>query len=171
MLVTTAQSFPSRYDIGDIVYFHPAISRMTVEEARIHAILSQITSVTFREGKVTYELAVNDGENGEIHFYTAIPVAEVDSIFVSSEDDLQAIEIVRGNEIGSSGEMVALSASIEEKLKRLCERRNPEDPEGEMLRLEDLAGEYLRGYQAMSSTDKRHAANRFSVIKSNTVCP
>lgn len=171
MQVSTAQSFPSRYDIGDVVYFHPAIARFTLEEARVSAILARVSSVTFRRGKVTYELAINVGESGTIEFYDAIPVAEVDSLFVSSEDDLQAIEIVRSNDIGSSGEMVGLSSSIEEKLKRLCERRCPEDPAGEMARLEELAGEYLRGYQAMSSSDKRLAANRFSVIKSGSVCP
>lgn len=171
MQVSTAKNFPSRYDIGDVVYFHPAISRFTLEEARQYAIMSRVASVSFRSGKVTYELAINVGANGVIEFYDTIPVADVDSLFVSSEDDLQAIEIVRGNDIGSSGEMVGLSSSIEEKLKRLCGRRCPEDPEAEMARLEKMAGEYLQGYQAMSSSDKRKAADRFSAIKNVNVCP
>lgn len=171
MLVTTAKSFPSRYDIGDIVFFHPAISRFTLEEARVSAILARVESVSFREGKVTYELAINVGTEGTIEFYDAIPVAAVDSLFVSSEDDLQAIEIVRSTDIGSSGEMVALSYTIEEKLKRLAERRCPEDPEGEMKRLDEYAADYIAGYMAMSSAEKRKAADRFNVIKNDLVCP
>lgn len=174
LVTTTAANFPSRYDIGDIVYFHPAITRMTREEARETAILSQISSVTFREGKVTYEIAVNVGGKGEIDFYHAIPVADVDSIFISSEDDLDAINVVSA-EIGSSGEMsngfVALSYSIQEKLQRLAERRCPDDPAGEMKRMDEHAQQVINAYRGIPVEELRKAAQRFHCIKHDTVMP
>lgn len=175
MLVkTTAKNFPSRYDIGDIVYFHPAITRMSREEARESAILAQVSSVTFRAGKVTYEIAVNVGGKGEIDFYHAIPVADVDSVFISSEDDLEAIEIV-GSEIGSSGEMsngfVALSYSIQEKLQRLAERRNPDDPEGELKSFDDHVQKVICAYRGLDLAELRKAGQRFYCIKNDMVMP
>ena len=175
MLVTTAANFPSRYDIGDVVYFHPAITRMTREEARETAILAQVSSVTFFKGKVTYEIAVNVGGKGEIDFYHAIPVADVDSIFISSEDDLEAINVV-SSEIGSSGEMsngtmVALSYSIQEKLQRLAERRCPDDPEAEMKRMDEMARNAIAGYAGIPVSELRKAAQRFHCIKNETVMP
>jgi hypothetical protein len=169
MQVAIAQNFPSRYDIGDVVYFHPSVALMNMEEAREYAIMAQVSSVTFREGKVTYELYLNTGKDGEINFYQGIPVADVDSYYVTSEDDLQAVGYVRNTDIGSSGEMVGMARSIDEKLQRLAERRCPEDPEGEMKRLDEYARDYMEKFQALSSTDRRKCADRFSAIKADLV--
>lgn len=165
MQVTTAGTLPSRYDIGDVVFYHPAINRMSVAEARSTALVTQVSSVTTLKGKVTYELAV--ASNAEAtEFDHAIPVASVDELFVANEDDLQVIE-QRNTDIGSSGEMVALSYTIQEKLQRLAERRCPDDPEGELTRMDGYAQKAIEGIRGLDLAELRKAAQRFTEIKSH----
>lgn len=172
MQVITAK-IPSRYDIGDVVFYHPAINRLSVAEAKANAIVSQVSSVTLRDGKVSYELAV--ACNAECtEFFHDIPVASVDAAYVASEDDLEVIHAV-SSEIGSSGEMsngiLALSYTIQEKLQRLAERRCPDDPEGELQRMEEHTQKAIEGMRGLDLAELRKAAQRFHCIKNDLVIP
>lgn len=89
LFTATAADFPSRYPLGAHVYFHPGIQGMTDAEGITHGLLARIARVSFAEGKVTYDLAMNISNSTDLpHFYDAILVASVDSIFVASFDDL-----------------------------------------------------------------------------------
>lgn len=89
MQISIAASLPSRYAIGEVVYFHPEITDMNPEEAERRAILAQIISVSFSQSKVKYELALDTSvDPGEPEFYDALPVAGVDSYFVKSKADV-----------------------------------------------------------------------------------
>ncbi len=86
-------NYPSRYAIGEVVYFHPGIQAMTATAGTAHALRARIEGVAFSESKVLYELAMDISPDPQTpHFYDAIAVASVDSTFVSSLADMQANE-------------------------------------------------------------------------------
>lgn len=164
---------PSRYDVGDVVFYHPTVNRMSVAEAHSTAIVSQVSSVTLRDGKVSYELAVACNAEAT-EFDHSIPIASVDAAYVASEDDLEVIHAV-SSEIGSSGEMsngiLALSYTIQEKLQRLAERRCPDDPEGELQRMEEHTQKAIDSMRGLDLAELRKAAQRFHCIKNDLVIP
>jgi len=110
LFTATAADFPSRYPLGAHVYFHPGIQGMTDAEGITHGLLARIARVSFAEGKVTYDLAMNIANNTQLpHFYEAILVANVDSIFVASFDDLVSWTATRAEAVE------ALIGAIEER--------------------------------------------------------
>lgn len=93
MFTAVASDFPSRYALGEEVYFHPGIQGFSSAQAIHYGLLARIGKVSFEEGKVTYDLAMNISHNlDKPEFYTALLVASVDSIFVASMKDLIAWE-------------------------------------------------------------------------------
>jgi hypothetical protein len=88
MELATAQNLPSRYSIGEPVFFHPAIHDFTPEQIAKNALRAKIVGVRFTEDKVLYELALDTAlDPGEPEYYEAIPLADVDSYFVLNATD------------------------------------------------------------------------------------
>lgn len=90
------QQFPSRYEMNEEVYFHPAIESLSVAEANSIGLRAKIVGVAFSESKVTYDLALmtptmNDGPQ----YYEALPARSVDSIMVKSLTDVAAQDVTR----------------------------------------------------------------------------
>jgi hypothetical protein len=89
-LATAAEptSLPSRYAIGEPVYFHPAIHDFTPDQVQQHALKAKIMAVRFTKSKVLYELALDTAlDPGPAEYYEAIPLADVDSYFVLNAAD------------------------------------------------------------------------------------
>lgn len=108
-----ASGLPSRYQIGDLVFFHPNLW-MVAEGILTINVLSPavITKITFDAPKVLYDLAmltVNGDENGnlELAFYDAYPVERVDSTFVTDGttylQDVDRAERIRNQEADNYG--------------------------------------------------------------------
>lgn len=88
--LSTAANYPSRYAIGEPVYFHPAIHDFySAERIREKALRGKIVAVRFTESKVLYEIAVDTAvDPGPAEYYEAIPMADVDSYFVLNDADV-----------------------------------------------------------------------------------
>lgn len=79
---------PSRYAIGEPVFFHPAIHDFTPDQVQKHALKAKIMAVRFTKSKVLYELALDTAlDPGPAEYYEAIPLADVDSYFVLNAAD------------------------------------------------------------------------------------
>lgn len=132
MMLAIAMGLPSRYAIGQEVYFHPNMFKITPLNLRL-AFIARIEKVQFSGSKVTYDLAllVEEGDadgNMNTRFYDVIPVKDVDSTFVSSYQDIctehaRTLRIQTEEEIRQNPELYRKGYSLEEKLARLKDRR------------------------------------------------
>lgn len=111
-LSAIGQHFPSRYKMGEEVYFHPAIENLTLAQANQYAIPARIEGVAFSECKVTYDLSLlTPNHDGSFAYYDALPARCVDSIMVKSRADVATQDITRPAAVDflPSGEVRALA--------------------------------------------------------------
>lgn len=145
-------SYPSRYEIGQVVYFHPRIQSFGVNTAVNYGLRAAIGAVKFRGGKVTYELAMDMSPTiPEPEFYDAILVADVDSIFVASLEDLAQWNPEPGVDLGPQA-VLAVEASL---------KYSPEQS------TQISATASSAPVVEMSPNDLRKAARRFGLIKAD----
>lgn len=102
-----AADFPSRFAIGKEVLFHPNTWLLTLDNISA-AFKARIDKVQFSGSKVTYDLAIqcNDGKN-VLYFYDAITVKDVDSTFVTTQEEV-AYETARNARIDAENGTRAL---------------------------------------------------------------
>jgi len=108
-----ASGLPSRYQIGDLVFFHPNLWMVAEGILTLNTLApAVITKVTFDAPKVLYDLAmliVKGDENGnlELAFYDAYPVERVDSTFVTNgvtlQQDTDRADRIRNQEADNYG--------------------------------------------------------------------
>ena len=132
MLLAIAMGLPSRYAIGQEVYFHPNMFKITPLNLRL-AFIGRIEKVQFSGSKVTYDLSLLVEEadaDGHIEqrFYDAITVKDVDSTFVSTYQDIctehaRTLRLLTEEEIRQNPELRNKGYTIGEKLARLKDRR------------------------------------------------
>lgn len=132
MMLAIAMGLPSRYVIGQEVYFHPNMFKITPMNLRL-AFIGRIEKVQFSGSKVTYDLALLVEEadaNGHIEqrFYDAITVKDVDSTFVSTYQDIctehaRTLRLQTEEEIRLNPELGSKGYTMKEKLARLKDRR------------------------------------------------
>lgn len=133
MMLAIAMGLPSRYAIGQEVFFHPNMFKVTPLNYDLIAIPARIEKVQFSGSKVTYDLAVlcEEGDadgNVELRYYDAITIKDVDSTFVSSYEDIctehaRNLRIQTDEEIRQNPELQQQGYTLEQKLLRLKARR------------------------------------------------
>ncbi len=133
MLLAIAMGLPSRYAIGQEVYFHPNMFNVTPLNYDKIAIPARIEKVQFSGAKVTYDLAVlceeHDAQgNVELRYYDAITIKDVDSTFVSTYQDIctehaRTLRIQTDEEIRQNPELASSGYTMNQKLLRLKARR------------------------------------------------
>lgn len=79
----------SRYGIDQIVWMHPAINVLNLGALQDNALRAKVVGIHFIEGKTMYDLALDISTSGIGDYYEAIPLAQVDSFFVMSPEDLE----------------------------------------------------------------------------------
>lgn len=123
MMIAVTTGLPSRYAIGQEVYFHPNMFEVTPDSTH-KAFPAKVMKVQFTGSKVTYDLALltADGDgSGEVSYsyYEAITVKDVDSTFVASYDDIC---------LSHARELARIAKhdgyTLAEKLERLKARRS-----------------------------------------------
>jgi len=79
------------YGVGTEVWFHPAIRTLNFGALQDVAIRAKVMGVTVRETQIQYELAMDVSSSKIGDYYEAIPLAQVDSFFVLTEDHLKEL--------------------------------------------------------------------------------
>jgi len=69
--------FPSRYALGDEVWFQPDLSKIQKNDGAVRA---QVINVKFTETKVLYDVALWDEKSCRV--YDVLPLCNVDSIML-----------------------------------------------------------------------------------------